>query len=59
MTEARSPARGAGPLYPQTPAGLAAAEEPVRIPRPDDAAPADGPPDERQAVKASDDGKDV
>lgn len=32
MSEPNSPVTGAGPLYPQTPAGLAAAEEPVRIP---------------------------
>jgi hypothetical protein len=47
---ANSHAGGSGPLYPKTPAAMAAAEQPVTIPgreddepEPADEAPADGP----------------
>jgi hypothetical protein len=35
MSQPEHSVAGTGPLYPHTPAGLAAAEEPVHIPRPD------------------------
>jgi hypothetical protein len=41
MTDERPLTGGAGPLYPQTPAAMAAAERPVEIPGTDDADTAD------------------
>jgi hypothetical protein len=46
MSKSDRSVAGSGPLYPHTPAGLAAAEEPVHIPRSDDDSdPSDGSPE--------------
>ena len=64
MSDARSPAGGTGPLYPQTPAAMAAAERSVEIPGSDDddvtdrdasgVSETDNPTGERQAAENRD-----
>jgi hypothetical protein len=57
MSDARSSAGGAGPLYPQTPAAMAAAERSVEIPGSDDdsgVSETDNPTGERQAAENRD-----
>jgi hypothetical protein len=45
MSQPEHPITGTGPLYPHTPAGLAAAEEPVHVPLPDPEREGDTEPD--------------
>jgi hypothetical protein len=42
MNQPEEPIAGSGPLYPHTPSALAAADEPVHIPRPDAEGEGDG-----------------